>query len=53
MLPNPVEAQMYRIQDLEGRYQVDTREAMVKCDEKGPLVICVNKVIVDPTQVLL
>jgi len=48
-IPNPVEAQAYRIPKIwKGDVQSPIGKAMCECDENGPLVICVNKVIVDP-----
>jgi len=48
-IPNPVEAQKYRIPKIwKGDLNSTIGKAMTDCDEKGPLVICVNKVIVDP-----
>lgn len=48
-IPNPVEAQKYRIPKIwKGDINSPIGQAMLNCDENGPLVICVNKVIVDP-----
>ncbi len=48
-VPNPVEAQKYRIPKIwKGDINSPIGQAMLNCDENGPLVICVNKVIVDP-----
>ncbi|MGQ9759332.1 MAG: elongation factor EF-2 [Candidatus Methanomethylicaceae archaeon] len=48
-VPNPVDAQKYRIPKIwKGDINSPIGQAMLNCDEKGPLVICVNKVIVDP-----
>ncbi|MBC7113107.1 MAG: elongation factor EF-2 [Candidatus Methanomethyliales bacterium] len=48
-VPNPVEAQKYRIPKIwKGDINTPIGQAMLNCDENGPLVICVNKVIVDP-----
>jgi elongation factor 2 len=48
-IPNPVDAQKYRIPKIwKGDVEGPLGKAMSNCDEKGPLVICVNKVIVDP-----
>ncbi len=48
-VPNPVEAQKYRIPKIwRGDINSPIGQAMLNCDENGPLVICVNKVIVDP-----
>lgn len=48
-IPNPVDAQKYRIPKIwKGDINSVLGQAMMNCDENGPLVICVNKVIVDP-----
>jgi len=48
-IPNPVDAQKYRIPKIwKGDVEGPLGKAMSDCDEKGPIVICVNKVIVDP-----
>ncbi|MCC6013054.1 MAG: elongation factor EF-2 [Candidatus Verstraetearchaeota archaeon] len=48
-VPNPVEAQKYRIPKIwKGDLNSPVGKAMCECDENGPLVICVNKVVVDP-----
>jgi elongation factor 2 len=48
-IPNPVDAQKYRIPKIwKGDINSTIGQAMLNCDENGPLVICVNKVIVDP-----
>jgi elongation factor 2 len=48
-IPNPVDAQKYRIPKIwKGDLDSTIGKAMTNCDENGPLVICVNKVIVDP-----
>lgn len=48
-IPNPVDAQKYRIPKIwKGDVEGTLGKAMSQCDEKGPIVICVNKVIVDP-----
>jgi elongation factor 2 len=48
-IPNPVDAQKYRIPKIwKGDIEGTLGKAMSNCDEKGPIVICVNKVIVDP-----
>ncbi|RLE49861.1 MAG: elongation factor EF-2 [Candidatus Methanomethylicota archaeon] len=48
-IPNPVEAQKYRIPKIwRGDTSSEIGKAMLECDENGPLVICVNKVVVDP-----
>ncbi|MEM2177239.1 MAG: elongation factor EF-2 [Candidatus Methanomethylicaceae archaeon] len=48
-IPNPIEAQKYRIPKIwRGDLNSPIGQAMLNCDENGPLVICVNKVVVDP-----
>ncbi len=48
-VPNPVEAQKYRIPKIwKGDLNSPVGKAMCECDENGPLIICVNKVVVDP-----
>lgn len=48
-LPTPLEAQPFRIPKIwEGSMESDTGKAMADCNEGGPIVMCVNKVIVDP-----
>lgn len=48
-LPNPIEAQRYRIPRIwQGALESEIGSAMMNCDEKGPSVIYVNKVLVDP-----
>ncbi|MFX1357117.1 MAG: GTP-binding protein, partial [Promethearchaeota archaeon] len=47
-LPNPVEAQKYRINKIwEGDINSEVGKAMLNCDPQGPLVICLSKVQVD------
>ncbi|MFW9937245.1 MAG: GTP-binding protein [Candidatus Thorarchaeota archaeon] len=47
-LPNPVEAQKYRINKIwEGDINSEVGKAMLNCDPHGPLVICLSKVQVD------
>jgi len=47
-LPNPKEAQTYRIGKIwEGDLESDIGKAMVNCDPKGPMIICLSKVQVD------
>jgi len=47
-LPNPVEAQKYRISKIwEGDVNSEIGKAMLNCDPEGPLVICLSKVQVD------
>ncbi|MEM1885775.1 MAG: elongation factor EF-2, partial [Candidatus Jordarchaeales archaeon] len=48
-LPNPIEAQRYRVPKIwHGDLNSEIGKAMLECDENGPTVICLNKVIVDP-----
>jgi elongation factor 2 len=47
-LPNPIEAQKYRIGKIwDGDLSSDLGRAMVNCDPKGPLIICMSKVQAD------
>ena len=47
-LPNPINAQKYRIQDIwDGDLSSKIGQAMLKCDANGPLVVCLSKVQVD------
>jgi len=47
-LPNPVEAQKYRISKIwEGDLNSDIGKAMMNCEPKGPIVICMSKVQAD------
>ncbi|MFX1310358.1 MAG: GTP-binding protein [Promethearchaeota archaeon] len=47
-LPNPKEAQKYRIEKIwDGDVNSEIGNAMRKCDPNGPLVICLSKVQVD------
>ncbi|TFF89764.1 MAG: GTP-binding protein, partial [Promethearchaeota archaeon] len=44
-LPNPQEAQIYRIKKIwDGNLDSETGKAMINMDPKGPLIICVSKV---------
>jgi len=48
-LPSPVEAQKYRIPRIwKGDINSAEGKALLNCDEKGPLIFCVTKVVVDP-----
>ncbi len=48
-LPNPAEAQKYRIESLwKGDLNSELGQAMLNCDEDGPLAIAVNKINIDP-----
>jgi len=48
-LPNPVEAQKYRIPQIwKGDIDSEIGRAMVNCDPKGPTVICITSAQLDP-----
>jgi len=48
-VPNPMDAQRYRVPKLwKGDLNSEVGKAMVTCDDKGPTVVCVSKVIADP-----
>ena len=48
-LPNPVEAQKYRIPKIwKGDVDSEIGQAMLNCDEKGPTVICLTSAQMDP-----
>jgi elongation factor 2 len=47
-LPHPMEAQKYRIQKIwDGDLNSVLGKAMINCDRKGPLIICLSKVQVE------
>ncbi|WP_297535179.1 elongation factor EF-2 [Thermococcus sp.] len=47
-LPNPLEAQKYRIPHLwQGDINSEIGQAMLKCDPKGKMVMVVTKIIID------
>jgi elongation factor 2 len=47
-LPNPIDAQKYRIKKIyDGSLDTKIGNAMINCDPNGPLVICLSKVQVD------
>jgi len=47
-LPSPIEAQKYRVRKIyEGDLTSEIGKAMITCDPKGPLIICLSKVQVD------
>jgi elongation factor 2 len=47
-LPNPIDAQKYRIKKIyDGNLDTKIGKAMINCDPNGPLVICLSKVQVD------
>ncbi|MFQ6064356.1 MAG: elongation factor EF-2 [Candidatus Bathyarchaeia archaeon] len=48
-LPNPVDAQKYRIQKIwRGDINSEIGQAMLKCDDNGPTVICLTSAQMDP-----
>ncbi|MFB0501565.1 MAG: GTP-binding protein, partial [Candidatus Bathyarchaeia archaeon] len=48
-LPNPVEAQKYRVPKIwKGELESEIGQAMLKCDENGPTVICLTSAQMDP-----
>ncbi|TFG05953.1 MAG: elongation factor EF-2 [Promethearchaeota archaeon] len=47
-LPNPIEAQKYRIKKIyEGDLNTKTATSMINCSTDGPLIICLSKVQAD------
>ncbi|KKK55484.1 hypothetical protein LCGC14_3074090, partial [marine sediment metagenome] len=47
-LPTPIKAQKYRISKIwDGDMDSDLGQAMINCDPKGPLIICLSKVQAD------
>ncbi len=47
-LPNPIEAQKYRIKKIyDGDLKSEVGKAMINCNSNGPLVICLSKVQAD------
>ncbi|MFX0072040.1 MAG: GTP-binding protein [Candidatus Hermodarchaeota archaeon] len=47
-LPNPIEAQKYRIRKIyDGNLETDAVQAMINCSPDGPLIICLSKVQAD------
>ncbi len=47
-LPNPKEAQKYRIEKIwDGDINSELGKAMVNCDPNGPFIVCLSKVQVD------
>ena len=47
-LPNPVEAQQYRIKKIwHGDLDSETGQALLKCDPNGPVVFVPTKIVVD------
>lgn len=52
-LPNPIEAQKYRIKKIyEGELDSHIGKAMISCDPKGPLIICLSKVQADKNRLI-
>jgi len=48
-IPNPLEAQRYRIPKIwKGNLESELGKAMIECDEEGPTVVCISKIVVDP-----
>jgi elongation factor 2 len=48
-LPNPIEAQKEKIKVIwKGEINSEVGKAMVNCDPKGPVVMMVTKIVVDP-----
>ncbi len=48
-LPNPIEAQKYRIPKIwPGDLESKEGKALLKCDPKGPVIFVVTKIVVDP-----
>ncbi len=48
-LPNPIEAQKYRIPKIwKGDLDSEIGQAMIRCDDNGPTVLCVTMVQMDP-----
>jgi elongation factor 2 len=48
-LPNPIEAQRYRVPKIwKGEMDSEIGEAMIKCDDNGPTVICFTSAQLDP-----
>ncbi|UCC33219.1 MAG: elongation factor EF-2 [Candidatus Bathyarchaeota archaeon] len=48
-LPNPVEAQKYRVPKVwRGDMESEIGQAMLKCDDDGPIVICLTSAQMDP-----
>lgn len=48
-LPNPVEAQAYRIPKLwHGDLESEEGKSLLKCDPNGPLFFVITKIVIDP-----
>jgi len=48
-LPNPIEAQKYRVPKVwKGEMDSEIGEAMIKCDDNGPTVMCFTSAQLDP-----
>ncbi|MEM3458746.1 MAG: elongation factor EF-2 [Candidatus Bathyarchaeia archaeon] len=47
--PNPTEAQKYRLPKIwKGKINSEIGQAMLKCDDKGPTVMCITNAQIDP-----
>jgi len=48
LLPNPIKAQGYRIHGIwKESSNLEMNEFLNKCEEKGPTILCINKVMTD------
>jgi elongation factor 2 len=48
-VPNPLEAQKYRVEKIwKGNMALAVGQAMARCDDNGPAVVCITNVQVDP-----
>ncbi len=48
-LPNPVDAQKYRVPKVwRGDVESEIGQAMLKCDDNGPVVVCLTSAQMDP-----
>jgi elongation factor 2 len=48
-VPNPLEAQKYRVEKIwKGNMASAVGQAMTRCDDNGPAVVCITNVQVDP-----
>lgn len=47
-IPNPIEAQKYRLPKIwKGKIESEISQAMLKCDDNGPTVMCITNVQTD------
>ncbi len=47
--PNPLEAQEYRVEEIwKGNMGSAVGQAMARCDDNGPIIVCVTNVHLDP-----